>query len=263
MTDLPTVDLSGVEILRANVRIHGQGSPPEGDLYSTDDLRALCDAHAELASERRPCATIGHGGTERPALGTLENLRVRGDRLLCDVKRAPRAFGQLVNARAFNGRSIELSRSRRTGRLYVSALAFLGHGPAVPGLRDVVALFEDGDAELLRAYSVVDGAKTAKVDALLDHAVSTGRIVDADRPTWARAFERDEDGAIRELSQITPNTAVSDEDYARDFAARSAGQRPFFAQDREASRRELSEDDVDPESAEIATRLGLNPAEVI
>ena len=37
---LETVDLPGVEILAADVTIHGRGSPPEGDRYSVSDLRA-------------------------------------------------------------------------------------------------------------------------------------------------------------------------------------------------------------------------------
>ncbi len=71
---LETVDLPGVEILAANVTIHGRGSPPQGDRYSTGDLRAIADANRELVAELRPPAKIGHasGG---PAVGHVENIR--------------------------------------------------------------------------------------------------------------------------------------------------------------------------------------------
>jgi hypothetical protein len=262
--------LRDVEILRANVRIHGRGSPAAGDIYSAADLRALCDAHAELADELRPVATIGHDGTDRPALGTLEHLRVSADgtRLLCDVKDVPRAFAELVNARAYNARSIELSKvtSERTGRTFpkvITALAWLGaRMPAVRGLNDVVALYESGGVELLRAYTLDNGGRSGKSDALVTFAVQSGRITESDRPAWTRALEERGDDAIRELAQLPPDSAVSDDDYARDFAARNVGQRPFLTRtDDEVTRRELSA--VDPESREIAARLGLDPMEVL
>lgn len=158
MSDLATVDLPGVEILAADVTIHGRGSPPGGDRYSVGELRAIAEAHRELASELRPPAKIGHDGYG-PSVGWLENLRVIGSKLVADVKDVPRRFAELIDSRAFDGRSVELSRitSQRTGRKYplvVSALAWLDDRlPAVRTLDDVHALYE-GDVELVRAYEL-------------------------------------------------------------------------------------------------------------
>jgi hypothetical protein len=175
---LETVDLLGVEILAADVEIHGRGSPSSGDRYSADDLRSIAQANRELAAELRPPAKVGHesGG---PAVGYLENLRVSGDKLLADVKDVPRKFAELVRARAFTGRSVELSKitSQRTGRRYplvVSALAWLGDKlPAVRTLDDVHALYE-GEAELVRAYQLDTRAEDGQ--ALVAEALAYGII---------------------------------------------------------------------------------------
>jgi hypothetical protein len=67
---LESVDLDGLEILAANVTTHGRGSPPEGDRYSVDDLRAITEASWGLEAELRPPAKIGHEGGG-PRVGSL------------------------------------------------------------------------------------------------------------------------------------------------------------------------------------------------
>jgi len=165
---LETVDLRDVEILRTGGPIHGRLSPPQGDTYTTADLRELAAANAALAGEIRPVATIGHD-RDGPAVGRLERIRVSpdGSRLLTDIVGMPRKFSELVTSKAYGSRSLELSRivSQSTGRTYervVSALAFLGGAmPAVHGLRDVgdlgdvVALYELAERQPQRMYAVV------------------------------------------------------------------------------------------------------------
>lgn len=179
MSALETVDLAGVEILAADVTIHGRGSPPEGDRYSVGDLRAIASANRELETELRPPAKIGHG-KGGPRVGTLANVRVAGDKLLADVRDVPRRFADLVRARAYDGRSVELSRfeSQRTGKRYdlvVSALAWLGDQlPAVHTLDDVAALYADGSVELLRMYEL--DTQAASSVAVVDAAIERGAI---------------------------------------------------------------------------------------
>src|SRR4051812_49197098 len=55
-----TFDLVGVEILAAGGPIHGVGSPPEGDFWSMEELRAMAEADAELGDELLPPNKIGH-----------------------------------------------------------------------------------------------------------------------------------------------------------------------------------------------------------
>ncbi len=205
MSDLATVDLHDVEILAADVMIHGRGSPPEGDRYSTADLAAIADANRELADELQPPAKIGHDGNG-PAVGHVTNIRVAGDKLLADVKSVPRKFADLVRARAFNGRSVELGRvtSQRTGKKYdfvVTGLAWLGDKlPAVRTLDDVAALY-DADVELARAYEL----DTRTGDARIDEAIGDGRIAYGQRDIWARTFELAPELAAEQLAALRPN----------------------------------------------------------
>lgn len=189
MSELETVDLEGVEILAAGGPVHGVGSPPEGDRYSIADLEAIAQANRELESELRPPAKIGHA-TGGPRVGTLANLRVAGDKLIADVRNVPRRFGDLVRARAYDGRSVEMARftSQRTGRRYdrvVSALAWLGDTlPAVRTLDDVVALYAEDRIAVVRMYE--DGGESATAAAIVDDALARGAIPARARETALR-----------------------------------------------------------------------------
>jgi hypothetical protein len=165
--ELPTVDLEGVEILAAGVRIHGGGSPPEGDLYSSEELAAIADANRELAGELKPPGKIGHSKTQRmlgdePAAGWLENIRVSDDgtKLLADVKAMPRKVAKLVKAGAYRTRSVEIGpvKGQGTGKTYgmaIKGLAWLGATmPAVRTLDDVVKLYAEEGLELDQERSV-------------------------------------------------------------------------------------------------------------
>lgn len=208
MPDLATVDLPGVEILAADVTIHGIGSPPEGDCYTTQDLRAMADAAAELGNELRAPVKIGHdhGGL---ATGWLTNQRVApdGKKLLADLKKVPAKVAALIRSGALRGRSAEISRvrSQATGRSYeavVSAVALLGSKmPAARTLEDVVRLYESNgtSVEVRRVFSFEDSGPSgnggslgledsASVRQYVDSLVLAGRIPREEREPWARAF---------------------------------------------------------------------------
>ncbi len=181
MSKLKTRDLLGVEILSTGGPIHGAGSPPEGDFWTADDLRAMAAADEELGDELKPPAKIGHSDLqalvrnsgddlgltitpgEMPAVGWLENVRVNddGSKLLADILAVPEKLAELIEAGAWRPRSVELSRitSQVTGKVYdwvVTGLAWLGGKlPAVTTLDDVVALYADHGVAL--AYQA-DGA---------------------------------------------------------------------------------------------------------
>ena len=249
---LTTVDLPGVEILAADVTIHGRGSPPGGDRYTVAELRAIADAHRELAAELRPPAKIGHDDYG-PAVGYLENVRVSGTKLLADVKHVPRRFAELVNARAYHGRSVELSRvtSQRTGKRYplvVSALAWLGDRlPAVRTLDDVHSLYESNvDLVPVRAYEAqLEPATDA--DTLIASAVETGRIAVGSEGNWRRLFEADASAAASLLDGQTP---TSHQRMQNRIAALNASPG-------------LSDDLVRAHEASLASRLFLDVEEVI
>ena len=180
--ELETVDLDGVEILSTGGPIHGKGSPPAGDYWKPEDLRAMAEADAALHGELNPTAAVNPpankvGHVEQPAVGYLENLRVdkTGTRLLADVKRVPKKLGELIRSGAYRARSVELSKvtSQETGKTYewvVTGLAWLGARlPAVRTLDDVVALYEDGEVEtrLVVEYGADGEEPTTERDEML------------------------------------------------------------------------------------------------
>ena len=184
MPELETVDLEGVEILAAGGPVHAIGAPPEGDYWTPEQLRAMVAAAHELGDEVRAPARIGHrriGESQEaalrasPAVGWLTNYRLSegGQKLLADVKRVPRRFGEVIRAGGYRTRSAELSKitSQRTGKTYdwvVTGLAWLGDRlPAVQTLDDVVALYE-GEAERRLVCSYEDAASSGEaLEAIL------------------------------------------------------------------------------------------------
>lgn len=245
MSALETVDLDGIEILATGGPVHGRGSAAGGDSWTSEQLRELAKANSDLADELRPPAKLGHGDSGDPAVGWLENIRINedGSRLLADVKSVPKRLADLIKAKAYRTRSVELSRvtSQRTGRRYdlaVSGLAWLGASlPAVRTLDDVVALYADDHVELRRVYvsnsTTQDEAALAaprefvsaalqrgaiNVDQALEHLVAFG-----DDPARARSYLQEGDEAQRreiarsyglELDDVPAAFATADPDLA-------------------------------------------------
>jgi hypothetical protein len=123
------------------------------------------------------------------------------------VKDVPRRFAELIDSKAYDGRSVELSQvtSQRTGKRYplvVSALAWLGDRlPAVRTLDDVHALYE-ADLELIRAYEL---EAPTDAEALIDPAVQHGCISVASVETWKRSFEMAPELARETLESAQPD----------------------------------------------------------
>jgi hypothetical protein len=245
---LETVDIPGVEILAADVTIHGRGSPPEGDRYSIDDLRSMAQANRELEFELRPPAKIGHDGNG-PAVGRLNNIRVAGDKLVADVKDVPRRFAELVRAGAYTGRSVELSQvtSQKTGKFYphaVSALAWLGGKlPAVQTLDDVVALYEGADVDLVRAYEL-----QTPTDSELDEAIESGRISVGSIETWRRMFQAEPAAAAALLESRRPDMHTRLENRRLLATARPP---------------DLDDALIELHERDLAARLGIRPEDVL
>jgi len=154
--DLETVDLKGVEIMAADVKVYGTGdADPNGETYSIEDLERIAEASNAAADLRSPLK-IGHGKAQQllvnsglvedeiPAGGWLKNFRVKGEKLLCDIERVPKKLADLAQS-AFRTRSPEIGAyiDQTTGNVVpevVRGLALLGvTPPAFQTLDDLVA----------------------------------------------------------------------------------------------------------------------------
>lgn len=173
---LETRDLHDVEILATGGPYFGQGSPPEGDNFDLDYLEQIARNNNELADQVQPFVKVGHNSAQRllrnsglftdeqPAAGHLENFRVRGTKLVCDIRDVPKKLADLVEKKAFRKRSVELARVVRQSadggdkerKLVVSALALLGaKAPAVRTLDDIAAWYYDDDGNLAETAALV------------------------------------------------------------------------------------------------------------
>ena len=117
--DLPTRDILNKQILSTGT-FWGQGSPPEGDTYTVDDLDGLVSAAAAIPSLHRPMK-LGHNKEQRfiakdgwPAVGWLDNLRREGEKLYADIRKVPEKLADLIDSGGYRGLSPERSSTIET-----------------------------------------------------------------------------------------------------------------------------------------------------
>ena len=160
-SDLPTVDLPGIEIF-------SEGSW-NGDKYSGEDLQAMIDAFGEVGFE--PTVKAGHADGQdnlnekeyrkifgAPALGYVSRIYRKGVKLVADLKRVPRNFANLIKAGAYKRVSSEIywnyadeANGKKHPRV-LKSIAFLGAEiPALPNLKAIEALFHK-NGESVYAY---------------------------------------------------------------------------------------------------------------
>lgn len=155
MADLKTVDIKGVEILKAGTFVGAAGGR---QTYTVDDLNEFAAAHAALVEGGHyPTVYLGHNNPpgsalpEPPAVGRIVALSVKDGKLLADFDYVPIVVAKLMEVKAYGARSIEgvrLSWGRALeigGKKYrqvLTGLALLGKNlPAVGGLADVEKLY--------------------------------------------------------------------------------------------------------------------------
>lgn len=163
--ELETVDLENVDIMAAGEKVRGQDSPPGGETFTEDDLQQIADASNAVLDRASPFVKLGHSKEqrlarasglydedERPATGWIKNFRVENGKLYTDWKDVPKKLAQLVKARAFAKRSVELSKFRDPDddeKVYpavVRAVSLLGaKAPAFKTLDDIHAMFAGDD----------------------------------------------------------------------------------------------------------------------
>lgn len=159
MADLPTVDLSGIEVFSAG--------DWNGDKYSTNDLDSMVAAFDQVGFQ--PTVKAGHADGQEdekqarkifgaPALGYVNRLYRQGKKLLADFTKVPRRFADLIKTGAYSRVSSEIywSYANHDGKKFprvLKSVAFLGADvPAITSLKEIEALYSRNDAGGLYAY---------------------------------------------------------------------------------------------------------------
>lgn len=124
-----------------------------GDDYTREDLQEMVNAFDETKSGIRPFVKIGHSPKQEllkkeslPAAGWVENLYVKGDKLVADFTDVPKKIYQLIQKKAFRKVSseifINLKMPNKTYKKVLGAVALLGaETPGVYNLADIIATY--------------------------------------------------------------------------------------------------------------------------
>lgn len=120
----------------------GINSPPKGDKYTVDDLKAMVEAFN--AGVMKPNLKITHGSdADQMDIGEVKNLRVVENKLLADFVNVPKALYDLMKKGLFKARSAEViwdlkDKAKNTWKRVLKAVALLAPGqkPAVGTLSD-------------------------------------------------------------------------------------------------------------------------------
>jgi len=129
--------LKGVEVF--------QTGEHNGDTYTTEDLDAMVEAFNEAGFN--PPLKIGHDETPgQPAVGWLENVQRKGNKLLADITHIPKAVYQVIKKRGYDRVSAEIYWNFKTnGKKFkraLKAVALLGADvPAVTSLKPLHEMF--------------------------------------------------------------------------------------------------------------------------
>lgn len=160
-----TLKISNLAVWSEISGVHGHGSPPEGDSFTTSDLDAMVAAHSEVGDRLRPRMYSGHPLNPmlkmlaRPQ-GEIKRLRREGKFLLADLDGVNPEFWE--KARKDGARlspDVKLGhRDQVTGKTYPLAVVGLGVLGAVqpansllPAL-DTYHITHYHDAAQVRAY---------------------------------------------------------------------------------------------------------------
>lgn len=245
---LETVELLGVDVLEAGGPYFGQGSPEKGDFFTTEQLEEwAANTNGLIAADELASANkVGHSKKqqllvnsgltegEMPAAGWLENFRVEGDKLLADVKDVPKVLGELIKAKAFKTRSVEMTAvkpqtkaGKKLGKnlTVISALAWLGaKAPAVRTLDEIVALY--GSEQRAAMLLLSDEEGPAAVYTLGELEAETVRLVDLAEVVWSptEGFESIRQNVQNALNELYPGEGefASHSCWVRDVASGKA-----------------------------------------
>ena len=143
-----------------------------GQTFSKDDLQKVVDTFNETKSELKPFVKLGHDDNQKllqkdgyPSAGWVEDLKLVGDKLVATVKDVPRVIAELINKKGYARASSEFFVNYKSKYpLAFKAVALLGGDtPAVTSLKDVVALYAQGNEDCEEMVIVFDNQNYREV----------------------------------------------------------------------------------------------------
>ena len=136
-----------------------------GDQYDAKDLEEMCRAYRETSAYYKPYMKLGHQDDQvflqkegLPAAGWIENLRVNGTKLVCDLVDIPEKIYKLIKDKAYRYVSSEILWDidflEKKYKRMLAGVALLGaEMPAVVNLNDFINLYKL-DARFMRTYTI-------------------------------------------------------------------------------------------------------------
>lgn len=282
-TDLRTVNLTGVEILRAGTW--------NGDPYGPAELAAIVEAFEAGNAGIEPPIKLGHPPDQKllnnsglPAAGYVSALRLDGEVLVADFRDVPERIAALIRAKAYSKVSSEIyfdfSDGETTHPRLLKAVALLGADvPAVTSLADVEAWYgrayaalSDQPAGDVRVYELpagmsyndlFDAARTAARSRYGDHAwvcdlFDDAAIVEIGGACYRISFTTDGQGAVSFAPDMLPVKRVT---VWRDASAPSGGTAATADTELHAAEYRAAEADEE-DAAKRKKKKGALPASV-
>ena len=136
-----------------------------GTTITEKDLDDIVDAFESTKEHAKPMLKLGHNDDQKmladdglPAAGWIENLRIEGDKLVCDFIDLPEKVYKLIVDGSYRYVSSEIfwniEINGKEYRRMLSGCALLGtEMPAVMGLNDFANLYKL-DARFIRTYTL-------------------------------------------------------------------------------------------------------------
>ena len=170
MDDQTTYKIKGVEVFSA-----GEWNK---DKYSIEDLHSMVTAFNSLKGGFKPYLKLGHDENQKlaknsglPSVGWVENLYVRGDKLVADLEYIPEKIYKLIKSKAYRKVSCEIYWDLDVnGNKYprvVGAIALLGaETPGVLNLNDILgnyALLHNSKGGVFEAMDKRDNFKSYSI----------------------------------------------------------------------------------------------------
>lgn len=146
-----------------------------GDSYSNRDLEDMVAAFNDTKAKFKPFLKLGHDDGQKllqadglPAAGWLDNLRIKGTKLVADFVDVPKKIFELIKNKAYRKVSCEIYWNVDiNGKVYpkmISACSLLGSDhPAVSSLDDILSMFRFNNYGELKSYTENKNDATVKV----------------------------------------------------------------------------------------------------